>query len=84
METMSLYDTQVAKCSMCKRARKMTESVKWLNEMKHFCNLKCLMYFCGQQACTSASPTIPAKPAATQGKTSYISVGYSNIWNRAT
>lgn len=65
-------NTQVAKCSMCKRARKMTETVKWLNEMKHFCNLKCLMHFCGQQAGSLAALVTPVKPAVTQGKTSYI------------
>lgn len=69
---MYLCNTQVAKCTMCKRARKMTESVKWLNEIKHFCNLKCLMHFCSQQACTTASPVTGAKPSLMQGKTSFI------------
>uniref|UniRef100_A0A8B9K5K1 Zinc finger MYM-type protein 4 n=1 Tax=Astyanax mexicanus TaxID=7994 RepID=A0A8B9K5K1_ASTMX len=33
----TLLFCQVAKCSMCKRAKKMVESVKWLGEKKHFC-----------------------------------------------
>ncbi|KAF5909121.1 zinc finger MYM-type protein 4, partial [Clarias magur] len=57
----------VAKCSMCNRSRKMTESVKWLKEIKHFCNLQCLIQFCSQQACTP-SPVTPStgKSALTQ------------------
>ncbi|KAI5607747.1 zinc finger MYM-type protein 4 isoform X1 [Silurus asotus] len=51
----TLLFCEVAQCSMCKRGRKMTESVKWLNEMKHFCNLKCLMHFCNLHACTSVA-----------------------------
>ncbi|XP_060760721.1 zinc finger MYM-type protein 4 isoform X2 [Neoarius graeffei] len=83
----TLLFCEVAKCSMCKRARKMTESVKWLNEMKHFCNLKCLMYFCSQQSCTTAFPVTSAKPALTQASTVPISIApvtHSSITNITT
>ncbi|MCI4395437.1 hypothetical protein PGIGA_G00180420 [Pangasianodon gigas] len=83
----TLLFCEVAKCSMCKRARKMTESVKWLNEMKHFCNLKCLMYFCSQQACTTASPATAAKTSHTQASTVPISIApatHSSVTNITT
>lgn len=70
----TLLFCEVAKCTMCKRARKMTESVKWLNEIKHFCNLKCLMHFCSQQACTTASPVTGAKPSLMQASTVPVSI----------
>ncbi|XP_060721663.1 zinc finger MYM-type protein 4 isoform X1 [Tachysurus vachellii] len=70
----TLLFCEVAKCSTCKRARKMTESVKWLNEIKHFCNLKCLMLFCSHQACTTTSPGSASKPAITQASTVPVSI----------
>ncbi|XP_017548695.1 zinc finger MYM-type protein 4 isoform X1 [Pygocentrus nattereri] len=61
----TLLFCQVAKCSTCKRAKKMVESVKWLGEMKHFCSLQCLMYFCSLQGNPTA--TVQAiKPAVAQ------------------
>ncbi|XP_058261099.1 zinc finger MYM-type protein 4 isoform X1 [Hemibagrus wyckioides] len=83
----TLLFCEVAKCSMCKRARKMTESVKWLNDMKHFCNLKCLMLFCSQQACTTISPGNASKPSLTQSSTVPISiapVAHSTTTNKPT
>ncbi|XP_067282641.1 zinc finger MYM-type protein 4 isoform X2 [Pseudorasbora parva] len=53
------------KCSMCRQAKKMTETVKWLGEIKHFCTLQCLMFFCSLQGITG--PVRPAsKPLPTQ------------------
>ncbi|KAK3525450.1 hypothetical protein QTP86_031539 [Hemibagrus guttatus] len=83
----TLLFCEVAKCSMCKRARKMTESVKWQNDIKHFCNLKCLMLFCSQQACTTISPGNSSKPSLTQGSTVPISIApatHSTTTNKAT
>ncbi|XP_077052167.1 zinc finger MYM-type protein 4-like isoform X2 [Siphateles boraxobius] len=54
------------KCSMCRQAKKMKETVKWLGEIKHFCSLQCLMFFCSLQGITG--PVRPAnKPLPTQG-----------------
>ncbi|MBN3312375.1 ZMYM4 protein, partial [Atractosteus spatula] len=56
-ECMSLYTVlfyQMAKCDSCKRQGKLLESLKWLGEMKHFCNLHCLLQYCSQQASTEA------------------------------
>ncbi|XP_052440707.1 zinc finger MYM-type protein 4 isoform X2 [Carassius gibelio] len=57
---------QEIKCSMCKQAKKVTESVKWLGEMKHFCSLRCLMFFCSLQGITGV---VANKSLATQGVT---------------
>ncbi|XP_005159755.1 zinc finger MYM-type protein 4 isoform X2 [Danio rerio] len=54
------------KCSMCRQAKKMTETVKWVGEIKHFCSLQCLMFFCSLQGTTgTVKPQI--KPQPTQG-----------------
>nr|XP_051688110.1 zinc finger MYM-type protein 4 isoform X5 [Oryctolagus cuniculus] len=41
---------QMAKCDGCKRQGKLSESLKWRGEMKHFCNLLCILMFCHQQS----------------------------------
>ncbi|XP_066573282.1 zinc finger MYM-type protein 4 isoform X2 [Amia ocellicauda] len=80
-ECMSLYTVlfyQMAKCDWCKRQGKLLESVKWHGEMKHFCNLSCLLQYCGQQISTetlsstvnamttmpAVAPTLAAPPCA--------------------
>ncbi|XP_073714375.1 zinc finger MYM-type protein 4 isoform X4 [Misgurnus anguillicaudatus] len=55
---------QEMKCAMCRQAKKMTETVKWLGEMKHFCCLRCLMFFCSLQGVTKAErKSLPARGA---------------------
>ncbi|MBN3305878.1 ZMYM4 protein, partial [Amia calva] len=68
----------MAKCDWCKRQGKLLESVKWHGEMKHFCNLSCLLQYCGQQISTetlsstvnamttmpAVAPTLAAPPCA--------------------
>ncbi|XP_076157610.1 zinc finger MYM-type protein 4-like isoform X2 [Alosa pseudoharengus] len=44
----TLLFCQVAKCAWCQRARAMSESLRWLGEIKHFCNYHCLILFCSQ------------------------------------
>uniref|UniRef100_A0A8C2BT03 Si:ch211-173p18.3 n=2 Tax=Cyprinus carpio TaxID=7962 RepID=A0A8C2BT03_CYPCA len=61
---------QEIKCSMCRQAKKITETVKWLGEMKHFCSLRCLMFFCSLQGITGV---VANKSLATQGVTSLSS-----------
>ncbi|XP_026857563.2 zinc finger MYM-type protein 4 isoform X1 [Electrophorus electricus] len=63
----TLLFCEVAKCSMCKRTRQMLESVKWLGEIKHFCNLQCLMYFCSVQGNAAAPVNLTPKTPLTQG-----------------
>ncbi|XP_050993318.1 zinc finger MYM-type protein 4 isoform X3 [Labeo rohita] len=60
---------QEVKCSMCRQAKKMTETVNWLGEIKHFCSLRCLMFFCSLQGITGAVIKASSKSQATQGVT---------------
>ncbi|XP_029395455.1 zinc finger MYM-type protein 4 isoform X1 [Mus pahari] len=51
-ECMSKYTVlfyQMAKCDGCKRQGKLSESLKWRGDIKHFCNLLCILMFCHQQ-----------------------------------
>lgn len=41
--------SQMAKCDACKRQGKLNESIKWRGNIKHFCNLFCVLEFCHQQ-----------------------------------
>lgn len=50
---------QMSKCDACRRQGKLIESLRWMGEMKHFCNLQCLLHFCSQRT--------PAVPPATGG-----------------
>ncbi|KAL2080385.1 hypothetical protein ACEWY4_024178 [Coilia grayii] len=63
----TLLFCQVAKCSLCQRTRTMSESLCWLGQMKHFCNLTCVLGFCYQHGnkeplskiiSTQATPTL--------------------------
>ncbi|XP_068125208.1 zinc finger MYM-type protein 4 isoform X2 [Hyperolius riggenbachi] len=47
---------QMGKCEHCKRQGKLSESLKWKGEIKHFCNLMCLVAFCSQQGTGETSP----------------------------
>ncbi|XP_007538950.1 zinc finger MYM-type protein 6 isoform X2 [Erinaceus europaeus] len=51
-ECMSKYTVlfyQMAKCDGCKRQGKLNESIKWRGNIKHFCDLSCVLKFCHQQ-----------------------------------
>ncbi|XP_074073607.1 zinc finger MYM-type protein 4 isoform X4 [Macrotis lagotis] len=41
---------QMAKCDGCKRQGKLSETLKWRGEIKHFCNLLCILMFCNQHS----------------------------------
>ncbi|NXL93336.1 ZMYM4 protein, partial [Alectura lathami] len=63
---------QLAKCDGCKRQGKLNESMKWQGEIKHFCNLLCILMFCNQQRASdppasnnAANPS--AAPASSAG-----------------
>ncbi|XP_069731427.1 zinc finger MYM-type protein 4 isoform X4 [Phaenicophaeus curvirostris] len=47
---------QMAKCDGCKRQGKLSESIKWHGEIKHFCNLLCILLFCKQQIISDPPP----------------------------
>uniref|UniRef100_A0A670XYL0 Zinc finger MYM-type containing 4 n=1 Tax=Pseudonaja textilis TaxID=8673 RepID=A0A670XYL0_PSETE len=53
---------QMSKCDGCKRQGKLSESLKWRGEIKHFCNLLCILMFCNQQSNVSMTPTPSAGP----------------------
>ncbi|KAG8143051.1 hypothetical protein E2320_000331 [Naja naja] len=53
---------QMSKCDGCKRQGKLSESLKWRGEIKHFCNLLCILMFCNQQSNVSMTPTSSAGP----------------------
>ncbi|CAK6440924.1 unnamed protein product [Pipistrellus nathusii] len=40
---------QMAKCDACKRQGKLSETIKWRGNVKHFCNLFCVLAFCHHQ-----------------------------------
>ncbi|XP_017830029.1 zinc finger MYM-type protein 6 isoform X2 [Callithrix jacchus] len=47
---------QMAKCDGCKRQGKLSESIKWRGNIKHFCNLFCVLEFCHQQIMNDSLP----------------------------
>ncbi|KAM8976838.1 zinc finger MYM-type protein 4 isoform 2-T2 [Pelodytes ibericus] len=46
---------QVGKCEGCKRQGKLGDSLKWRGEVKHFCNLLCILMFCNQHGAKDLS-----------------------------
>ncbi|XP_040909011.1 uncharacterized protein LOC121191726 isoform X2 [Toxotes jaculatrix] len=40
---------RVAKCDTCSRKGKLRQSLPMLGEVKHFCDLKCLLHFCNKK-----------------------------------
>ncbi|XP_036917373.1 zinc finger MYM-type protein 6 isoform X4 [Sturnira hondurensis] len=60
---------QMAKCDACKRQGKLNESIKWRGNIKHFCNVFCVLEFCHQQTTNdpdsqSKAVSISKAPAA--------------------
>ncbi|XP_017936763.1 zinc finger MYM-type protein 4 isoform X3 [Manacus vitellinus] len=63
---------QMAKCDGCKKQGKLGESIKWQGEMKHFCNLPCILLFCKQQSVPDPPPpnntaNLSMAPASSSG-----------------
>ncbi|XP_070995138.1 zinc finger MYM-type protein 4-like isoform X3 [Oncorhynchus clarkii lewisi] len=52
----TLLFCQVAKCDACERQGKLIETLPMLGEVKHFCNLQCLLDFCSLQTQTQGKP----------------------------
>ncbi|XP_071223545.1 zinc finger MYM-type protein 4 isoform X1 [Salvelinus alpinus] len=52
----TLLFCQVAKCDACERQGKLIETLPMLGEVKHFCNLQCLLQFCSLQTQNQGKP----------------------------
>ncbi|XP_064836532.1 zinc finger MYM-type protein 4-like isoform X3 [Oncorhynchus masou masou] len=52
----TLLFCQVAKCDACERQGKLIETLPMLGEVKHFCNLQCLLDFCSLQTQNQGKP----------------------------
>ncbi|XP_073668893.1 zinc finger MYM-type protein 4-like isoform X5 [Paramisgurnus dabryanus] len=72
---------QEVKCTMCKQAKKMTETVNWLGEIKHFCTLQCLMFFCSLQGTTGTVTKAANKILPAPGTPPVVSVLPQNTVN---
>ncbi|XP_051245715.1 zinc finger MYM-type protein 4-like isoform X1 [Dicentrarchus labrax] len=57
----------LAKCDTCGREGKLRQSLPMLGEVKHFCDLKCLLHFCNKkvQMVNKATVSSPPKSAGT-------------------
>uniref|UniRef100_A0A8C9W525 Zinc finger MYM-type protein 4-like n=1 Tax=Scleropages formosus TaxID=113540 RepID=A0A8C9W525_SCLFO len=50
---------QMARCDQCSRQGHLSESLRWLGIVKHFCDLRCMLLFCSrQQAQDSPAPSL--------------------------
>ncbi|NXF98816.1 ZMYM4 protein, partial [Sakesphorus luctuosus] len=63
---------QMAKCDGCKRQGKLSESIRWQGEMKHFCSVLCIPLFCKQQSASDPPPSnntanLSMAPASSSG-----------------
>ncbi|TKS88872.1 Zinc finger MYM-type protein 4 [Collichthys lucidus] len=55
----------IAKCDTCGREGKLRQSLPLLGEVKHFCDLKCVLHFCNQKVQTVNADSSPARSAGT-------------------
>ncbi|XP_041867585.1 uncharacterized protein LOC121656583 isoform X2 [Melanotaenia boesemani] len=55
-----MIHSQVVKCDNCSRKRRLKQRLPLLGDVKHFCNLKCLLRFCCKTAhMSSAGSLVP-------------------------
>ncbi|NWU89462.1 ZMYM4 protein, partial [Upupa epops] len=74
-ECMSKYTVlfyQMAKCDGCKKQGRLSESIKWQGEIKHFCNMLCVLVFCNQHNVSDPPPpnntaNLSMAPASSSG-----------------
>uniref|UniRef100_UPI003AAF4BC3 zinc finger MYM-type protein 4-like n=1 Tax=Centroberyx gerrardi TaxID=166262 RepID=UPI003AAF4BC3 len=52
MSKYSMLFCHVAQCDTCGRKRKLTQTLPMLGEVKHFCDLSCLLHFCSRKTFT--------------------------------
>ncbi|XP_067111849.1 zinc finger MYM-type protein 4 isoform X1 [Osmerus mordax] len=60
---------QVAKCDQCGRQGKLTETLHMLGEVKHFCDLQCVLHFCFQKNLSQNQTRVPVSIAPVVGTT---------------
>ncbi|XP_071432620.1 zinc finger MYM-type protein 4-like isoform X3 [Pithys albifrons albifrons] len=63
---------QMTKCDGCKRQGKLSESIRWQGDMKHFCSVLCIPLFCKQQSASDPPPSnntanLSMAPASSSG-----------------
>ncbi|XP_068188440.1 zinc finger MYM-type protein 4-like isoform X7 [Antennarius striatus] len=57
--------SQAAQCDTCSRQGKLTQSLALLRDVKHFCDLKCLLHFCSKNIQVVDTESSPQRPADT-------------------
>ncbi|XP_070995137.1 zinc finger MYM-type protein 4-like isoform X2 [Oncorhynchus clarkii lewisi] len=87
----TLLFCQVAKCDACERQGKLIETLPMLGEVKHFCNLQCLLDFCSLQTQTQGKPqgqkvaiSIAQSPSNTTTATSVSDPVIANVVSLAS
>ncbi|XP_059205277.1 uncharacterized protein LOC131984472 [Centropristis striata] len=67
-ECSSNYSTphcRVAKCDTCGRDGKLRQRLPLLGEVKHFCDLRCLLHFCNKKVQMGNTVSSPPRPSDT-------------------
>ncbi|XP_024002112.2 zinc finger MYM-type protein 4 isoform X1 [Salvelinus sp. IW2-2015] len=87
----TLLFCQVAKCDACERQGKLIETLPMLGEVKHFCNLQCLLDFCSLQTQNQGKPqgqkvaiSIAQSPSNTTTATSMSDPVIANVVSLAS
>ncbi|XP_035651040.2 zinc finger MYM-type protein 4-like isoform X2 [Oncorhynchus keta] len=87
----TLLFCQVAKCDACERQGKLIETLPMLGEVKHFCNLQCLLQFCSLQTQSQGKPqgqkvaiSIAPSPSNTTTATSVSDPVIANVISLAS
>ncbi|XP_041758978.2 zinc finger MYM-type protein 4-like isoform X2 [Coregonus clupeaformis] len=87
----TLLFCQVAKCDACERQGKLIETLPMLGEVKHFCNLQCLLQFCSLQTQNQGKPqgqkvaiSIAPSPSNTTTATSVSDPVIANVVSLAS
>eukprot|EP00063_Salmo_salar_P022540 XP_013997375.1 PREDICTED: zinc finger MYM-type protein 4-like isoform X1 [Salmo salar] len=87
----TLLFCQVAKCDACERQGKLIETLPMLGEVKHFCNLQCLLDFCSLQTQNQGKPqgqkvaiSIAQSPSNTTTATSVSDPVIANVVSLAS
>ncbi|XP_029700999.1 uncharacterized protein isoform X2 [Takifugu rubripes] len=55
----------IARCDTCSHEGKLGQSLQLLGEVKHFCDLKCLLHYCNQQVQVVDTGTAESSPVIT-------------------
>ncbi|XP_054461684.1 uncharacterized protein LOC129097029 isoform X2 [Anoplopoma fimbria] len=56
---------RVAKCDTCSRNGKLRQSIPMVGEVKHFCDLRCLLHFCNKKVQMVNTLSLPTTPSGT-------------------